>query len=85
MVAAVRRERPDAVVFARARDAAHAAQLQKLGAVGVIPEAVEASLQLGSRLLESLGLSPDVVMHRVAALRDEELGRLVQEDGDKSG
>ena len=80
MVAAVRRKRPDALVLARARDAAHAARLIKLGAVGVIPEAAEASLQLGGRLLEALGLPDHVVIHRLAALREQELGRLAQQD-----
>jgi CPA2 family monovalent cation:H+ antiporter-2 len=86
MVAAVRDKRPDALVLARARDAAHAARLIKLGAVGVIPEAVEASLQLGGRLLEALGLPDHVVIHRLAALREQELGRLAKhDDDDKSG
>jgi CPA2 family monovalent cation:H+ antiporter-2 len=77
MVAAVRRKRPDAPVFARARDAAHAARLLKLGAVGVTPEAFEASLQLG--------LPEQVVRARLAALRDQEVGRLAEADDDKSG
>jgi CPA2 family monovalent cation:H+ antiporter-2 len=85
MVAAVRRERPDALVFARARDAAHAARLLKLGAVGVTPEAFEASLQLGGRVLEALGLPEQVVRARLAALRDQEVGRLSEADDDKSG
>jgi hypothetical protein len=33
----------------------------KRGAVAVVPEAVEASLQLGGRLLERLGLSDEAV------------------------
>jgi monovalent cation:H+ antiporter-2, CPA2 family len=79
MVAAVRRKRPDALVFARAHDAGHAARLLKLGAVGVIPEAVEASLQLGGRVLEGLGLSDDAVARRLAELRDQERGKLASE------
>jgi CPA2 family monovalent cation:H+ antiporter-2 len=78
MVTAVRRERPDALVFARAKDAEHAARLLALGAVGVIPEAAEASLQLGGRLLEALGLPDDAVAQRLAAEREAELGRLDQ-------
>ncbi len=68
--------RPDACVFARAKDPEHAARLAKLGARGVIPEAVEASLQLGARLLEELGLPEEVVAERLAAAREGELGRL---------
>jgi monovalent cation:H+ antiporter-2, CPA2 family len=78
MVAAIRTRRPDAAVFARALDAAHAARLLALGAVGVIPEAVEASLQLGARLLEGLGLSEEAVARRLAELREQERARLAQ-------
>jgi hypothetical protein len=42
----------------------------------VIPEAVEASLQLGGRLLEGLGLSDDAVARRLDKLREQELARL---------
>jgi CPA2 family monovalent cation:H+ antiporter-2 len=76
MVVAARRVRPGAPVFARASDAGHAARLIALGAVGVIPETVEASLQLGARLLESLGLPDEAVDRRIAEMRGEELGRL---------
>ncbi len=76
MVAAVRKRRPDAPVFARATDAVHAAHLLKLGAVTVVPEAVEASLQLGGRLLEQLGLPDEAVARRIAEMRQHELGRL---------
>jgi CPA2 family monovalent cation:H+ antiporter-2 len=76
MVAAARKRRPDAAVFARAIDAAHAAQLLKLGAVAVVPEAVEASLQLGGRLLEHLGLPDEGVARRIAERRGHELSRL---------
>jgi CPA2 family monovalent cation:H+ antiporter-2 len=76
MVAAARKQRPDAPVFARAIDGTHAARLLQLGAVGVIPEAVEASLQLGARLLEGLGLSDDAVVRRLEELREQELARL---------
>jgi CPA2 family monovalent cation:H+ antiporter-2 len=76
MVAAARKGRPDAPVFARALDVDHAVRLLELGAVDVIPEAVEASLQLGGRLLESLGLSEEAVTLRLEELREEERARL---------
>ena len=66
----------DALVFARASDAEHAARLMALGAVGVIPETVEASLQLAARLLEGLDLPEEAVLQRVADMRAAELGRL---------
>jgi CPA2 family monovalent cation:H+ antiporter-2 len=76
MVAAARKHCPEAPVFARAVDAEHAARLLALGAVDVIPEAVEASLQLGGRLLEGLGQSDEAVARRLDELRDEERARL---------
>jgi CPA2 family monovalent cation:H+ antiporter-2 len=76
MVAAARKGRPDAPVFARALDADHAVRLLELGAVDVIPEAVEASLQLGGRLLESLGLSEEAVTLRLEELREQERAQL---------
>jgi CPA2 family monovalent cation:H+ antiporter-2 len=79
MVEAARRINSDAPVFARAADPAHAVRLLRLGAVGVIPEAVEASLQLGARLLEALGLPDEAVEHRVEVARADELGRLTAE------
>jgi len=63
-------------VLARAKNPTHAARLMALGAVGVIPEAIEASLQLGGHVLEQLGLPSEVVSRRLDDARNEELGRL---------
>ncbi|MCA3675315.1 MAG: cation:proton antiporter, partial [Methylobacterium sp.] len=46
LVRVARAERPDLIIIARARDADHAAKLYALGASDVVPETVEASLQL---------------------------------------
>jgi CPA2 family monovalent cation:H+ antiporter-2 len=71
MVAAIRKFRDDAVVLARAIDRDAARRLMQLGAVEVVPETFEASLQLGGRALEVLGASDDAVAHRLATLRDQ--------------
>lgn len=76
MVAAARHIKPNAVVFARAADTAHAERLIALGAVGVIPETVEASLQLTARLLEGLDLPEEAVSQRIADMRATETKRL---------
>jgi CPA2 family monovalent cation:H+ antiporter-2 len=76
MVVAARKERPDVPVFARARDPAHASRLLRLGAVEVTLEAVEASLQLGARVLEGLGVSDDAIARRLDDMRDAELARI---------
>jgi CPA2 family monovalent cation:H+ antiporter-2 len=78
MIETILRRRPKAPVLARAKDAEHAARLLKLGAVGVIPETVEASLQLGGRVLEALGLPDEAVAQRLAAARADALVRLHQ-------
>ena len=62
--------------LARAVDTAHAERLIALGAVGVIPETVEASLQLAARLLEGLDLPEETVSQRMAAMRAAEFERL---------
>ncbi|MPZ38725.1 MAG: portal protein [Rhizobiales bacterium] len=84
MVAAAHKERPDVPVFARARDPAHAARLLKLGAVAVTLEAVEASLQLGARLLKGLGVADEAIARRLDEMRDEELGPIPGEGGGKT-
>jgi monovalent cation:H+ antiporter-2, CPA2 family len=84
MAAAARQLRPDALLFARAIDAEHAIRLLRLGAVDVIPEAVEASLQLGGRVLEALGVPDEAVLRRLDELREQELARLVAARGQGS-
>jgi CPA2 family monovalent cation:H+ antiporter-2 len=76
MVAAARQRRPDAAVLARAKDALHARSLLQMGAAVVVLESVEASLQLGGRLLEQLGLPDEAVLHRLAQMREQEFGRV---------
>jgi len=73
MVVAARKLRPDAPVFARARDRKHATRLLRVGAIKVTAEAVEVSLQLGARLLEELGIPEDGVARRIEVLRAQEL------------
>ncbi len=51
MVRAVRGLRPDAPILVRARDADHADRLLSAGASFVIPDAIEAGLQLAERAL----------------------------------
>ncbi|PWE17534.1 portal protein [Marinicauda salina] len=75
MVRAVRSVRRDAPVLARARDAEHARKLYKAGASYVIPDAIEAGLQLAGRALEECGLPGDTVRDRIAHERDSEYAR----------
>ncbi len=71
MVRAIREIRSDAVILARAMDRDSARRLIEVGAVEVVPETFEASLQLGGRVLEALGASDDAVAHRLGSMRDQ--------------
>lgn len=64
VVATARRHWPDLLIYARARDRAHAARLIDRGASHVIPETVEASLQLGEMVLIGVGV-PDQAARRI--------------------
>jgi len=65
LVAALHRSWPQLPVLARARDAAHAEHLRKLGASEVVAEAEEASLQLGGLALQRTGLPEEAVRLRL--------------------
>ncbi|MEQ9643183.1 MAG: monovalent cation:proton antiporter-2 (CPA2) family protein [Alphaproteobacteria bacterium] len=67
----LRRLEPDLPVVARARDQAHADQLTGAGADVVVPEMLEASLQLAALVLESTGLSRQETADVVAEVRAE--------------
>jgi CPA2 family monovalent cation:H+ antiporter-2 len=70
------RLRPDAHVLARARDADHAKRLTGLGVAAAIPETVEASLMLGSRVLSAVGLPEEAIIRRVELVREGEANKL---------
>ncbi len=70
MVRAARAKRPEATVYARARDTAHAQALARLGAVSAIPETVEGSLQLAGEVLYGLGLPDEVINRRIDEERE---------------
>ena len=75
MVREFRKLTPGTPIFARARDRAHAQELMQAGADFVIPEAVEAGLQLAGRALEEFGYDGDSVRTRLALERDSEYMR----------
>ncbi|MGE0420926.1 MAG: cation:proton antiporter [Reyranellaceae bacterium] len=71
IVRAVRKERPDLTVVARARDARHAGKLYALGVTDAVPETVEASLQLSEALLVDIGVPMGLVIASIHERRDE--------------
>jgi CPA2 family monovalent cation:H+ antiporter-2 len=78
-VRGIRREFPDIALFARARDEPQAHLLKLAGATVVVPETLEASLQLSAFVLESLGLEErevDGIVDGERALFIEALSRV---------
>jgi len=78
VIAAVRSVRPDIPIIARARDAAHAKRLYRLGATDAVPETIEASLQLSEASLVALGVPVGLVIGSIHEQRDQ-LRRDLQE------
>jgi CPA2 family monovalent cation:H+ antiporter-2 len=69
-VRGIRREFPHVRLFARSRDENHARALKLAGATVVVPETLEASLQLSAFVLEAMGLDERVVDGIVDRERD---------------
>jgi len=83
VVQSARQHWPDLPIYARARDGAHAAILLEHGATHVIPETVEASLQLGEMVLLEVGL-PDLAARQIIDARREQEERMLRPD-DREG
>lgn len=71
IVRVMRAERHKVVIVSRARDAEHARHLYDLGVTDVVPETIEASLQLTEAALVGLGVPTGLVIASVHERRDE--------------
>lgn len=71
VVTAVRSNRSDLTIVARARDAYQAKHLYELGATDAVPETDEASLQLSEALLVEIGVPMAAVIASIHRRRDE--------------
>lgn len=69
-VQGIRRDFPHVPLFVRSRDEKHARTLKLAGATVVVPETLEASLQLSASVLEAMGLDERVVDGIVDRERD---------------
>jgi CPA2 family monovalent cation:H+ antiporter-2 len=65
-----RESRADLTIVARARDAAHARALYRLGATDAVPETMEASLQLSEAALVDIGVPMGLVIASIHEQRD---------------
>lgn len=77
-VRGIRREFPQARLFVRSRDERHARVLKQAGASVVVPETLEASLQLSAFVLEAMGLDEGLVDRIVDDERDLFAAALLQ-------
>jgi len=72
VVTSARRYWPNLPIYARARDTAHATRLIGCGATHVIPETIEASLQLGEMVLVEAGVPIQAASRMIEARRQAE-------------
>ena len=72
-VKAARQAYPTLPIFARSRDALHAQELRSVGATAVVPETLEAGLQLSSFALHAFGLPESDI---ASALEEERESRV---------
>ncbi|MEQ1716860.1 MAG: cation:proton antiporter [Hyphomicrobium sp.] len=70
IVSALRAAYPALIIVARAKDAAHASHLYKLGVNDAVPESIEASLQLSEAALVGLGVPTGYVIASIHEKRD---------------
>jgi K+:H+ antiporter len=80
----VRAMRPDILIVSRARDAAHASHLYRLGATDAVPETIEASLQLSEAALIGFGKAAGPIIASIHEKRDE-IRRALQQAAREAG
>jgi CPA2 family monovalent cation:H+ antiporter-2 len=74
---------PRLPIYCRARDPDHAARLLHRGATRVIPEAMEATLQLGEAVLQGAGIPEDAARQLIEIRREELQAVLELEEEEK--
>ncbi len=83
-VEAIRRHAPDLPIFTRAHDLAQFGRLKSAGASSVVPETIEASLQMAGLVLRSAGVPADAVDEALDELRKDNYVALAEGPGDKA-
>ena len=67
---------PDLAIYVRARDLTHVRQLEDLGATAVVPETLEASLQLGGIIIRAIGVSAEDSADTLDSFREDDYAML---------
>ncbi len=80
LVTKLRKEHPDLLIVARARDVNRAAELYRAGASHAVPETLEATLQLSEAVLVDIGVAMGPVIASIHEKRDEFRAK-IEEDG----
>lgn len=88
-VITLKRNFPNIPIFVRARDVDHAQKLEKAGAIVIVPEMLEPSLQLGTAILMNIGISKEQISKSVETLRHKlwdrpdlnQISKILQEGG----
>jgi CPA2 family monovalent cation:H+ antiporter-2 len=83
-VAALHQHFPELRIFVRGRDPHHGRRLAESGATAVVPEAVEASLQLGGIVLTSVGATAEDAAQVIAQFRRGDYAGLEAITGEES-
>jgi CPA2 family monovalent cation:H+ antiporter-2 len=78
---AIRREFADIPLLARAHDEDHAFALREAGATQVMPETLEAGLQLSSSVLQVMGMSDIAINDAIRVERNMRLARVLEAHG----
>ncbi|MEO6092901.1 MAG: cation:proton antiporter [Novosphingobium sp.] len=71
LVKKLRGQHPQLPIFARARDATHAAAMYRAGATHAVPETLESSLQLSEAVLVEMGVAMGRVIASIHETRDK--------------
>jgi CPA2 family monovalent cation:H+ antiporter-2 len=85
VVEVVHRNWPRVPIYARARDAAHASRLFAHGATHVVPETIEASLQLSEMVQVGAGVPGDAARRLIEVRRQAEQATLDESRGGSAG
>lgn len=75
-VMTARREFPHLPIYARSRDEFHALELRNAGATAVVPETLEAGLQLSSFALKALMMPESEINHILSQERDVRISKV---------